>query len=212
MSARARGDRSVHEDRIAAPARDAVRPGGVRPVVLHGRRRPAAVRPAVARRRLRDDRVVRPLEHAGAGAVDVDAASAVTAQEPRFFERLRSSYRERPRRGRSGCAGRSSASICVAALAFIADCCCPRIGTEIFPTVDTSQFQLRLRAPTGTRIERTELIALKALDVIKQRGRTGQRRDHDRRSSACSRRAIRSTRSICSPAARTKRCWRVAEA
>ncbi|MFN3322399.1 MAG: efflux RND transporter permease subunit [Bryobacteraceae bacterium] len=43
----------------------------------------------------------------------------------------------------------------------------PTMGTEIFPTVDTGQFQLRLRAPTGTRIERTELVALQALDVIK---------------------------------------------
>jgi multidrug efflux pump subunit AcrB len=29
-------------------------------------------------------------------------------------------------------------------------------GTEIFPSVDTSQIQVRLRMPTGTRIERTE--------------------------------------------------------
>ena len=33
----------------------------------------------------------------------------------------------------------------------------PRLGTEIFPTSTPRQFQLRLRAPTGTRIERTEL-------------------------------------------------------
>jgi multidrug efflux pump subunit AcrB len=44
----------------------------------------------------------------------------------------------------------------------------PRIGTEIFPAVEARQIQLRLRAPTGTRIERTEVIALKAIDVIKQ--------------------------------------------
>src|SRR5215467_7229344 len=41
------------------------------------------------------------------------------------------------------------------------------LGTDIFPAVDTGQFQLRLRAPAGTRVERTELIALKALDAIK---------------------------------------------
>jgi multidrug efflux pump subunit AcrB len=40
------------------------------------------------------------------------------------------------------------------------------LGTEIFPTVDAGQFQLRLRAPTGTRIERTEQLAVKALEVI----------------------------------------------
>lgn len=41
------------------------------------------------------------------------------------------------------------------------------LGTDIFPTVDTGLMQLRLRAPTGTRVERTEAIALKALDAIK---------------------------------------------
>src|SRR3954454_20806005 len=41
-----------------------------------------------------------------------------------------------------------------------------RVGREIFPAVDTGQFLLRLRAPTGTRIERTEEIARQALDVI----------------------------------------------
>jgi multidrug efflux pump subunit AcrB len=42
-----------------------------------------------------------------------------------------------------------------------------RLGTDIFPPIDTGLFQLRLRAPTGTRVERTEVIALKALDTIK---------------------------------------------
>jgi len=42
------------------------------------------------------------------------------------------------------------------------------LGTEIFPSVDTGQLQLHLRAPAGTRIERTEQIALKTLDVIKR--------------------------------------------
>jgi multidrug efflux pump subunit AcrB len=41
------------------------------------------------------------------------------------------------------------------------------LGTDIFPNVDTGMFQLRLRAPTGTRVERTEVIALKALDAIR---------------------------------------------
>jgi hypothetical protein len=42
------------------------------------------------------------------------------------------------------------------------------LGTEIFPVVDTGQFQLHLRAQAGTRIERTEQIALQALDAIKR--------------------------------------------
>jgi multidrug efflux pump subunit AcrB len=42
------------------------------------------------------------------------------------------------------------------------------LGTEIFPVVDTGQFQLHLRAPAGTRIERTERIALQTFDAIKR--------------------------------------------
>ena len=41
-------------------------------------------------------------------------------------------------------------------------------GTEIFPKVDSGQFQLRLRAATGTRIEVTEQIAQKALEIIQK--------------------------------------------
>ena len=44
----------------------------------------------------------------------------------------------------------------------------PRIGTEMFPSTETGQLQLRLRAPTGTRLERTEVIALKVMDTIKE--------------------------------------------
>jgi multidrug efflux pump subunit AcrB len=40
------------------------------------------------------------------------------------------------------------------------------VGMEIFPTVDAGQFQLRLRAATGTRIQVTEELTLRALDVI----------------------------------------------
>ena len=42
-----------------------------------------------------------------------------------------------------------------------------RLGMEIFPTIDTGQFRLRLRAPDGTDIDRTEQVALKAIEVIK---------------------------------------------
>jgi multidrug efflux pump subunit AcrB len=44
----------------------------------------------------------------------------------------------------------------------------PRLGTEIFPTVDAGQLQLRLRAATGTRLEITESDVKRALDIIKQ--------------------------------------------
>ncbi|HLK16726.1 MAG TPA: efflux RND transporter permease subunit, partial [Fimbriimonadaceae bacterium] len=43
----------------------------------------------------------------------------------------------------------------------------PRLGTEIFPKTDASQFQVRLRAPAGTRIEKTEALTLKVLDDVR---------------------------------------------
>ncbi|GMW03027.1 MAG: multidrug transporter AcrB [Candidatus Hydrogenedentota bacterium] len=42
----------------------------------------------------------------------------------------------------------------------------PQIGTEIFPKVDMGQFQMRLRAPTGTNIERTEALTKRALEIV----------------------------------------------
>ena len=41
------------------------------------------------------------------------------------------------------------------------------LGLEIFPTVDASRFQLRMRAPTGTRIEETEKLALGVLETVR---------------------------------------------
>jgi multidrug efflux pump subunit AcrB len=41
-----------------------------------------------------------------------------------------------------------------------------RIGTEVFPSVDTGQLQMRIKAPAGTRVERTEVIAQRILQFI----------------------------------------------
>jgi multidrug efflux pump subunit AcrB len=41
------------------------------------------------------------------------------------------------------------------------------LGRAIFPTVDAGQFALRMRAPAGTRIEETEKLANKTLDIIR---------------------------------------------
>lgn len=43
-----------------------------------------------------------------------------------------------------------------------------RLGTEIFPRVESGQLQLRFRAPTGTHVTGTEAVALQALDLIKK--------------------------------------------
>jgi multidrug efflux pump subunit AcrB len=42
----------------------------------------------------------------------------------------------------------------------------PLLGREIFPRVNAGQLQLRFRAPTGTRVGATELMALRVLDEI----------------------------------------------
>jgi multidrug efflux pump subunit AcrB len=42
------------------------------------------------------------------------------------------------------------------------------LGLEIFPKVDSGRFQLRMRAPDGTRYEETERLAIAALETIKQ--------------------------------------------
>ncbi|OAI46952.1 acriflavin resistance protein [Planctomycetaceae bacterium SCGC AG-212-F19] len=44
-----------------------------------------------------------------------------------------------------------------------------QIGMDIFPKVDAGSFQFRLRAATGTRIERTEELTIKTLDLIKEK-------------------------------------------
>lgn len=42
----------------------------------------------------------------------------------------------------------------------------PILPSQIFPDSDTGQFELRMRAPTGTRFEETEKIALRVLEII----------------------------------------------
>jgi multidrug efflux pump subunit AcrB len=44
----------------------------------------------------------------------------------------------------------------------------PRMGTEIFPDADAPLLRIRLRAPSGTRVEETERVVLHALDVIRR--------------------------------------------
>lgn len=43
----------------------------------------------------------------------------------------------------------------------------PRLGVEIFPKTPPQQVRMRVFAPTGTRIERTEPMALRALEVVR---------------------------------------------
>src|SRR5262249_40097731 len=43
-----------------------------------------------------------------------------------------------------------------------------RLGTELFPRVDAGQFQLRIRAPAGTQLERTEEVVRDVDHEIRQ--------------------------------------------
>ena len=43
-----------------------------------------------------------------------------------------------------------------------------KLGWEIFPSADVGEFRLRLRAPDGTHITKTEQITLEVLDVIRE--------------------------------------------
>ena len=42
-----------------------------------------------------------------------------------------------------------------------------RLGTELFPQTDAGQFMIRLRAPTGLRIEKTEQLTAQIEDVVR---------------------------------------------
>jgi multidrug efflux pump subunit AcrB len=42
----------------------------------------------------------------------------------------------------------------------------PRMGTELFPDANAPLLRIRLRAPTGTRIEETERLVLRSLDIV----------------------------------------------
>ncbi|MGH9479550.1 MAG: efflux RND transporter permease subunit, partial [Terriglobales bacterium] len=47
------------------------------------------------------------------------------------------------------------------------------VGTDVFPAADTGQFQLRLRAPAGTRLKRSEVYYHQALDLIEREAGPG---------------------------------------
>lgn len=54
--------------------------------------------------------------------------------------------------------------ISIATIAIIA----PQLGRGVFPVVDAAQFRLRMRAPDGTHIEKSEELAKQALSLVAQ--------------------------------------------
>jgi multidrug efflux pump subunit AcrB len=92
---------------------------------------------------------------------------AVTGERRGLFTRLRDAYVTLARAVVHGRWIVLPAYVVVAGLAiWLAG---SHVGREIFPKVDTGQFQLRLRAPTGTRIERTREITQEALRIIQEK-------------------------------------------
>ncbi len=44
----------------------------------------------------------------------------------------------------------------------------PHMGTELFPDADAPLYRMRLRSPAGTRLEESERLVLRALDIIRR--------------------------------------------
>ena len=129
-----------------------------------------ALRPAVAGGRLLDDRVVLPLELARAGAVGVAPRWTNGGDAPRADGAIGStgfaiaSDALLQRAGAVTLVARArptpwSTIAVVAAVGLV-------LGREIFPAGGVSQFQLRFRAPAGTKFESTERLATDVLDEI----------------------------------------------
>lgn len=84
---------------------------------------------------------------------------------PSQFDRFRERYRDQL--ARVMLRRRRVVPIYLAAAGAIAVIVGGALSRTIFPIVDSGQFALRLSAPAGTRIEETEKIANKVMDVIK---------------------------------------------
>jgi multidrug efflux pump subunit AcrB len=92
--------------------------------------------------------------------------SSSSAAAPGFFVRLQAAYAGRLRLLLSWrwliVFGYLAGTAAVIAMVF------PQLGTDIFPRADAGQLQLRIRAPAGTQLERTEAYTQKILGLIKE--------------------------------------------
>ena len=158
-------------DRGAGVRLDAFDLHRLRADVLPDRRRAVSLRAAGRGRRLRDALVVLPLAHARA-----DHGALPPARRPRqgssdegrpptnFFGRLQRRFEERFERMREAYRRllegvmAHPALFAVVFLAFCAGSAAllfPWLGRDFFPSVDSGQIKLHVRAKTGTRIEET---------------------------------------------------------
>ena len=190
----------------------ALHPGGVSAVVPDGRSGRQSVRAAGHLGRLRHDHGVHPVDHLRAGAVDLDSESrtptATTKPSRRRGPVLLRPLPARLRQGRAAwCWPRAGWcwAVTLVAAALVLGVCGLQVGQEISPQVDAGQFQMRLKAPVGTRLEVTEELTRQALE--------GDRRTFSARTasrsrwptSARRRRPSPPTPSSCGPAVRIRR-------
>jgi len=90
---------------------------------------------------------------------------AFAESESRYsFDRFRRKYLERL--AKSLGRGKTVVAVYAVAMAALLLLLVPQLGRQIFPSVSAGQFQFRLRAPAGTRIENTERLAIQALDIV----------------------------------------------
>ena len=164
--ARARPGRQ-RRSRGAAAAGDARRGRRLRAVIFHDRRVAVAVRAAVAGGGLFDDRVVPAVELAGAGARRLAAATPITDHDraPGAASIAGATGSRAHSNGWDPCGACWSWPYAVATVAIVV-IVGPRLGREIFPASGAQQFQLRFRAPAGTKFESTERLAGEVLDEI----------------------------------------------
>jgi multidrug efflux pump subunit AcrB len=92
------------------------------------------------------------------GHATATAASALSSLQNKYADLVRRAVRLRW----------AVVALYLAASALVIGFIGGRLGTEIFPKVEAGQLQLRFRAPAGTRVDGTEAIALRALELIKK--------------------------------------------
>ena len=168
------------------------------PMFFLTRRGALSVRAAGGSGGVRDAGVLPAVAHAGADAGDVPAARPRAHGEPaiaesvraasssafeRGFERLRDSVTSRlltgaGRRPALFVAGVSGGRACAAFLLV------PWLGQDFFPATDSGQFNLHVRAKTGTRIEETARLCDLVEKVDPPRDSAGELDEHPRQHRA----------------------------
>ena len=192
------GQREAAVPRLAGHA---LHPGGVHPVVLHAGRGPGAVRAAVAGRRLLDDRLLPAVEHASCRCSRVWLLRGHRAdgrtRRPRHGGGSRASrrgYGRVARARRALRAGWSWPAYLAAARSWSSGSSAARLGHGDLPAgrrrpVPAAAARARRHAASTAR----RPIALQALDIDQAGGRRRQRGRSRSATSACTRRATRST-------------------